>query len=279
MAIMVSMIEYTLKKSEDINQCFKNLYDIVTFLRDPKDGCPWDKEQLPADIIRSMQGEIYEYIDALCDNDNSHVSEELGDVFLNLFLLGKIHDQNGDFSLTDCINDACEKYIRRHPHVFNDQKLETSSEVLDNWQKIKKDVEGRKDDEKDFFRGIERNAPELERCYKISKKAAKVGFEWKDVQGVFDKVNEELAEVKNAHGEKEITDELGDVLFSVVNLCRYMHVKPQDALQSANRKFILRFNRMYENVQNDGKNLEELTDEQWDNYWNEAKSLIQNSDR
>ncbi|MCR5761554.1 MAG: nucleoside triphosphate pyrophosphohydrolase [Sphaerochaetaceae bacterium] len=266
------MIEYTLEKSDNVNDCFKNLYDIVTFLRDPKDGCPWDKEQMPSDIIRSMQGEIYEYIDALSDKDNSHVSEELGDVFLNLFLLAKIHDQNGDFKLSSCINDACEKYIRRHPHVFKDQKLDTSAEVLENWQKIKKDVEGRKDDEKDFFYNVERNAPELERCYKISKKAAKVGFEWPDVDGVYDKVQEEINEVKEAKSKEEITDELGDVLFSVVNLCRFMHVKPQDALQSANRKFILRFNRLYNNLQRDGKDMESLSAEEWDNYWNEAKN-------
>ncbi|MCR4676509.1 MAG: nucleoside triphosphate pyrophosphohydrolase [Sphaerochaetaceae bacterium] len=273
------MIEYTLNKSDDVNVCFKNLYEIVTCLRDPKDGCPWDKEQMPSDIIRSMQGEIYEYIDALTEKDNSHVSEELGDVFLNLFLLAKIHDQNGDFKITDTLNDACEKYIRRHPHVFKDQKLDTSTQVLENWQKIKRDVEGRKEDTQDFFHNIERNAPELERCYKISKKAAKAGFEWQNLDGVFDKVNEELNEVKNAKTPEEITDELGDVLFSVVNLCRYMHVKPQDALQSANHKFIKRFNSMYTSVLKDGKTLEELDFQSWDDYWNKAKKETQNSER
>ena len=180
------MIDYKLRKSDDVAKDMENLYDIVTCLRDPKDGCPWDKEQMPRDIIRSMQGEIYEYIDALNDEDKPHQSEELGDVFLNLFLLGKIHDQNGDFSLAECLNDACEKYIRRHPHVFADVDVKDSKEVLENWNRIKKDVEGRKQDDEDFFDNISKSAPELERCYSISKKAAKVGFDWPDIDGVYD---------------------------------------------------------------------------------------------
>ncbi|MBP5163335.1 MAG: nucleoside triphosphate pyrophosphohydrolase, partial [Spirochaetales bacterium] len=148
------MIEYELKKTDDIRKNMSNLYDIVEFLRDPKDGCPWDKEQMPRDIIRSMQGEIYEYVDALNDNDKPHQSEELGDVFLNLFLLGKIHDQNGDFSLAQCLNDACDKYIRRHPHVFSTTEVKNTEEVLKNWNQIKKEKEGRKASETDFFDGV-----------------------------------------------------------------------------------------------------------------------------
>ena len=201
------MIDYTLHKSDDVAKDMENLYDIVTCLRDPENGCPWDKEQMPADIIRSMQGEIYEYIDALNDGDKPHQSEELGDVFLNLFLLGKIHDQNGDFSLAECLNDACDKYIRRHPHVFSNVDVKNTEEVLKNWNRIKKDVEGRKDSE-DFFANISKSAPELERCYSISKKAAKVGFEWPDVDGVYEKVSEELNEVKAARNDAETLDEL-----------------------------------------------------------------------
>ena len=118
------MIDYELKKTDDIRKDMSNLYDIVECLRDPKDGCPWDKEQMPRDIIRSMQGEIYEYIDALNDNDRPHQSEELGDVFLNLFLLGKIHDQNGDFSLAQCLNDACVLNYRGQGHRGSAEELE-----------------------------------------------------------------------------------------------------------------------------------------------------------
>ena len=168
------MIEYELHKTDDVATDMKNLYDIVTFLRDPVDGCPWDKEQMPRDIIRSMQGEIYEYVDALNDGDKPHQSEELGDVFLNLFLLGKIHDQNGDFSLADCLNDACEKYIRRHPHVFSNTEVKDTADVLRNWNRIKKEKEGRTESSDDFFDGVPKSAPELERCYGISKKAVKL---------------------------------------------------------------------------------------------------------
>ena len=263
------MIDYELKKTDDVCLDMKNLYDIVTFLRDPKDGCPWDKEQMPRDIIRSMQGEIYEYVDALNEGDLKHQSEELGDVFLNLFLLGKIHDQNGDFSLAECLNDACEKYIRRHPHVFSNVEVRDTEEVLKNWNRIKKEQEGRT--EESFFSNVPKSAPELERCYAISKKAAKAGFDWDSFEGVVDKVNEELEEVVEAKGENETMEELGDLLFTVVNLCRKKHIKPQDALSYANDKFVRRFDILNDEAKSRGLELEKLSDEQWDELWNIAK--------
>lgn len=268
------MVKYDLKKTDNIKDGFSSLWDIVTYLRDPEDGCPWDKEQFPKDIIRSMQGEIYEYIDALSDGDKEHQKEELGDIFLNLFLLAKIHDQNGDFKASDSLNLANEKYIRRHPHVFSNVKVESSDDVINNWQAIKKNVEGRKDDDNDFFNNIERNAPELERCYKISKKAVKVGFEWPDIHGVYDKLSEEINETKQAKNEEELTEELGDVLFTVVNLCRYYHIKPQDALHFANQKFIKRFNIVYKLAQEQGKSLENLSLDEYDALWNQAKKSL-----
>ena len=267
------MINYELHKSDDINVTMKSLYDIVCCLRDPKDGCPWDKEQMPSDMVRSMQGEIYEYIDALNENDKAHQREELGDVFLNLFLLGKIHDQNGDFSLSECINEACEKYIRRHPHVFADVKADNTEQVLANWKKIKTEQEGRKEDNIDFFANVARNQPELERCYDVSKKAAKIGFDWKDIDGVYDKVSEEFDEVKQATTQEERLAEIGDLLFCVVQLARKFQIKPQDALSYSNQKFTVRFNILNKLVINDNKKLEELTDEQWDEYWIKAKEL------
>lgn len=268
------MIEYELKETEDVRDGFTSLWDIVNCLRDPVNGCPWDKEQMPSDIIRSMQGEIYEYIDALYDKDRPHQMEELGDVFLNLFLLLKIHNQNGDFKASDCLNMCNEKYIRRHPHVFSDTQVKDTKEVLENWNSIKRNVEGRKDDSSSFFYNIERNAPELERCYKISKKAAKAGFEWSDVQGVYDKVQEELDEVRNAHTQEEITEELGDVLFTVVNLCRHYKVRPQDALDNANNKFIKRFELVNSIAKEKNLKLEELSSKEWKELWNQAKNSL-----
>ena len=267
------MIEYELHKTDDVATDMRNLYDIVTFLRDPVDGCPWDKEQMPRDIIRSMQGEIYEYVDALNDGDKPHQSEELGDVFLNLFLLGKIHDQNGDFSLADCLNDACEKYIRRHPHVFSTTEVKDTAEVLSNWNRIKKEKEGRSESSEDFFAGVPESAPELERCYSISKKAVKVGFDWPDTEGVVDKVKEELQEVIDAETNEQTMDELGDLLFTVVNLCRKKHVKPQDALSYANNKFTKRFNILKKLADERNLALENLTAWQYDELWNEAKHI------
>lgn len=261
------MIDYTLEKANEPKKGFSNLYDIVTCLRDPVNGCPWDKEQMPADIIRSMQGEIYEYIDSLNEGDLAHQSEELGDVFLNLFLLAKIHDQNGDFSLADCLNNACEKYIRRHPHVFSNVSVSNSSEVISNWQKIKTEVEGRKSNLFD----IPKSAPELERSYKISKQAAKLGFDWPDVSGAYDKVEEELNEVKSAVTSDQTCEEIGDLLFAVVQIARFNHIKPQDALAKANLKFIGRFNKVLELANSNGLIVENLTADQLDKLWQEAK--------
>ena len=268
------MIDYTLNKSDDVAKDMENLYDIVTCLRDPENGCPWDKEQMPRDIIRSMQGEISEYIDALNDDDKPHQSEELGDVFLNMFLLGKIHDQNGDFSLAECLNDACDKYVRRHPHVFSNVDVKDTAEVLQNWNRIKKDVEGRTQDEEDFFANVSKSAPELERCYSISKKAAKVGFEWPDIDGVYDKVTEEFNEVKSAITDEETLEELGDLLFIVVNLCRFKHIKPTDALNYANNKFTKRFNILLKEMKSRGYEFETMTPETWDELWNIAKTQV-----
>lgn len=265
------MIDYKLPESHDVNDCFANLYQIVKYLRDPKDGCPWDKEQMPVDIIRSMQGEIYEYIEALDEKDVPHQREELGDVFLNLFLLTRIHEEIGDFEASDMLNEACEKYIRRHPHVFSDVKVSSTADVLTNWNSIKANQEGRKEDKADFFDNVPKNMPEMERCYKISKKAANIGFDWGDSNGVIEKVREELCEVENAQSQDELLDEIGDVLFSAIQIARKNHIKPQDALEHANNKFYKRFNHVYQNSLSDGLKLEELSDEQWDAYWKEAK--------
>lgn len=269
------MIDYTLVKSNDPCQSMRSLYEIVTCLRDPKDGCPWDKEQMPRDMIRSMMGEIYEYIDALNDEDKPHQSEELGDVFLNLFLLGNIHDQNGDFDLSECINDACEKYIRRHPHVFSNVKAENTDEVLANWKRIKVEQEGRSE-KKDFFDGISNSAPELDKCYDLSKKAAKVGFDWPNEAQVAEKVKEELAEVLDAQTPEHKMEELGDLLFTVVQMCRKNHIKPSDAMGYANNKFMKRF-RVVESLANEqGLELNNLTEKQWDDFWNAAKKTVNN---
>lgn len=267
------MIDYDFHKADNVNDGMTNLYQIVTYLRDPVDGCPWDKEQTPKDMIRDLQGEVFEYLDALSDGDTEHQKEELGDVFLSLFLLGKIHDQIGDFSLTDCLNDACEKYIRRHPHVFSNAQVGNTDDVLKNWDLIKKNVEGRKEDTSRFFNNIERNMPELERCYKISKKAAKAGFEWKTAEDVADKVREEIDEVFTAKNADEIEDELGDVLFAAVNLCRFLHVKPQDALQRSNAKFIRRFEWVYKKANEQGLEINNLSYEQMNNLWDQAKEV------
>ena len=264
------MIDFDFKGSDDVNVCFSKFYEMIRHLRA---NCPWDSVQTPATMSRSIQGELYEYIDSIAEGDKDHQKEELGDLFMNLFLMLAIHDDSGDFSDSSVLSEACAKYIRRHPHVFGSEKAETVDQVLSNWQTIKRDVEGRKSDASDFFNDIPNSSPELERCYKISKKAAGVGFEWPDIEGVYGKVCEELGEVRAATTDDEIEDELGDVLFTVVNLCRHYHVKPQNALDRANHKFTKRFNILYKLALEQGLDLENLSADQWDDLWKQAKVL------
>ena len=266
------MIDYTFEKADNISSAMKNLYEIVTILRDPEDGCPWDKEQTAKDIVRDLQGEIYEYIDALSEGDNEHIKEELGDVFMSLFLLVAIHNEADNFNLTDCLNETCEKYIRRHPHVFKGEKLENSNDVKTQWEYIKKNVEGRNTEEGFFGKEI-KNIPELERCYRISKKAAGVGFEWDNIGEVAEKVREEINEVENAD-KNTIESELGDVLFAAVNLCRFSHVKPQDALQHANVKFINRFEYINDYLKKNNLRFSDLSKNQLNELWNQSKKVF-----
>ena len=165
------MINYDYKDADNANDGMKNLYQIVTYLRDPKDGCPWDKEQTTKDIIRDLQGEAYEYIDAQSDNDINHQKEELGDIFMSLFLLARIHEENGDFKLSDCLNEACQKYIRRHPHVFTDVKFNSEEELHAAWAEIKKKEKEGKEWYADYLPGAFNEAHKL-----IDKAQERKGF-------------------------------------------------------------------------------------------------------
>mgnify|MGYP006305425611 FL=1 len=241
----------------DTHERFRELYDIIARLRGP-DGCPWDKEQTPESLRSALLEEAYETVDAIDRGELEDVREEIGDLYLVLTLVAYIYEQAGSFTVAETLEHLSEKLIRRHPHVFGDSGQESdrlsSEEVVSQWQRIKVELEGKRP-KKSIMDSVPSFLPPLERAYKIQRKAAKVGFDWPDVDGVLDKIHEEAREVAevvprpgdgsaesvSADERRRLEMELGDLLFSVVNLSRYLGVDPSIALNQTNEKFQRRF--------------------------------------
>ena len=261
---------------------FERLYKIVQKLRSPE-GCPWDRKQTPLTMRQPLIEETFEAVDAISAGDANHTKEELGDVFLNASMIASIHEENDDFTIVQVMNDVCDKIIRRHPHVWKNSEgsstlIEGSQndadKVLEQWEQIKQKVEGRK--KKSSLDEVSYGLPPLLRAYKIQKKAAKKGFDWKDAEGPWSKIQEEVAELKEASLTKtkdEIEKELGDVLFSVVNLARHLDVDPNLALASTNQKFMKRFAYVEEKMELSGEQMNPENLEIMDKFWDESKKL------
>ncbi|GMO23772.1 MAG: hypothetical protein Ta2B_03030 [Termitinemataceae bacterium] len=262
------------KTAHDAGSAFKGLYDVICRLRAP-DGCPWDREQNPQSLRGNLIEETYECVEAIDEGDAQHVKEELGDVFLLALMLSYMHEQEKKFSVADVLNGISEKLIRRHPHVFGDTKVKDSDEVLTNWAQIKIEKEGRA--KKDSLMDeVSAAIQPLDRAYKLQKKAAKVGFDYKDPAGIFDKIKEETKEVKieikKAGNTADLEGELGDLLFSVVNLCRFYKVEPSLALQRTNNKFVKRFKEVEKQMRSAGIKMSADSLDQMDKFWEEAKN-------
>jgi len=262
-------------------EAFQSLYDIVVRLRGPG-GCPWDREQSPQSMRGDLIEETYECIEAIDEKDGPHIREELGDLFLLATMLAYMHEQEGIFSVSDALETVSEKLIRRHPHVFGDTKVSGSAEVLDNWAKIKVEQEGRAPKDS-ILDEVSRGLPPLERALKLQKKAAKAGFDWPDIEGVIEKIREELEEARaaaasvSANGSEaaeKIEEELGDLLFSVVNLCRFLKVEPSIALQRTNSKFTERFKYVEKKMKAGGMEMKKENLQTMDELWNEAKEAL-----
>lgn len=270
------MITYTFTRKDNLSDAMMELFHIVTLLRSPG-GCPWDRAQDTKAIAGNVQDETWEYIDAVEKHDVPGQQEELGDVLLNVMMLMEMHHEKPDFDIVDAVNDVCEKLVRRHPHVFTkDSDARTPEQVLAQWNAIKENVEGRKPKEGDFFGSVPKSMPPLERCKEISRKAAKVGFDWSDKQGVIDKVCEELDEVIEADTaldrvQDEVELEVGDLLFAVVNYARKLHVNPTTALHLANAKFERRFNEVVKLAKARGVPLDAAHVDEMNDLWNEVK--------
>lgn len=270
------MIDFTYEKKTTLQDALMQLFAIVTLLRSEQ-GCPWDREQSPKQVSTHLIDETYEYLDAVLSDDKEGQSEELGDVLLNAMMLLEMHQETDPVDGIESLNLVCEKLIRRHPHVFSDQKVANSSEVIDVWNAIKVDVEGKTHQKDDFFSRVPPSLPPLEMANEIQKKIRKAGFDWPDAQGVFDKVQEELAEVveayRNSRDEREDLEmELGDLLFSAVNLCRFLGFNPSLALHRSNQKMRSRFNALYQRAQAEGVQLNQENLAEMDRLWEEIKA-------
>lgn len=269
------MIDYKFVPAASLSEAVDNLYTIITLLRSPK-GCPWDRIQTNKTTTISLIDESYEYLDGVIKENIDSEREEIGDVMINVFMNLYIHEENKDFLPYEAINEVCEKLVRRHPHVFTaNASASTGEEVLKVWNSVKENVEGKKVDSSSIFSHIPTTLPPLEYSYELQKKLAKVGFDWDSTDGIIEKIQEELNEVKEAisSGDKDnIELEIGDLLFSVVNLSRFLKVRPNIALFRCNDKIKNRFQSLFDiaserNIPLDKEHVREMND-----IWDEIKS-------
>ena len=264
--------ETILPASRKAAESFATLFSVVARLRAP-DGCPWDREQTPASIRNNVIEEAYELVEAITEKDPDHAREEAGDLFMLATMVSYMYEQEKSFSVADALDGVSEKLVRRHPHVFGDASADNPDAVVAQWNRIKETKEGRR--KKDSIMDeVPRHLPPLERAYKIQKKASKAGFDWTKVGEVWDKVEEELRESREAFAAKDadaLEAEIGDLIYSVVNLARFNGVDPALALQRTNDKFAKRFMHVEKRMKEDGLELSADHMARMDGYWEEAK--------
>ena len=268
------MIHIDYKDANNLSDALDNLYRIIILLRSPE-GCPWDRIQTNKTATQSLIDESYEYLDGVIKGDITSEREEIGDVMINVFMNLRLHEEQNDFQPYEAINEVCQKLIRRHPHVFGDAHAETAEGVLTLWNSVKENVEGHKEKSEDFFEHIPSSLPPLETSYEIQKKLKKVGFDWNEIDGVFDKVQEEFNEVKEAVKENHqdhIEEEIGDLLFTVVNLARFLKVRPNVALFRCNEKVKSRFQILFNKAKEKGIPLDKDHVDEMNELWDEIKS-------
>jgi len=260
------------KKSVKNKNWVLELEKVMSRLRGPG-GCPWDREQTHASLKRYLIEEAYELIDAVDDADDEHMMEELGDVLLQILFHSQIAKEEKRFDLQRVARICCEKLIRRHPHVFDGQKIKDSQAVIRQWEDIKKN-EKSASERKSALDGIPRHLPALSQAEKIQKKASKAGFDWPEVDGVVAKIEEEFLEVKEAlkkGDRKAIRGEIGDLLFAVVNLCRFQDESPEDVLRNTIKKFYRRFQYIEQALKKAGKPVDQTSLEELEKLWDQAK--------
>lgn len=247
---------------------FKRLLDIMDDLREK---CPWDKKQTFESLRHLTIEETYELADAIIDNDLNELEGEIGDVFLHMVFYSKLGSEVGAFDVTTVLNRICDKLVNRHPHIYGDVSADTEEEVKANWEKIKL-----KEGKKSVLEGVPKSLPSMVKAARIQEKVKGVGFDWENADQVWDKVKEEIAELKVevAANSDKIEDEFGDVMFSLINYARFINVNPENALEKTNRKFIARFQKMESIAREKGEEISELSFETLDRYWEQAKKEV-----
>ncbi len=246
---------------------------LLTIMDELREKCPWDREQTNESLRKLTIEEVYELGDAVLDNNVQEIKKELGDILLHIVFYAKIGEEQGQFDMEDVINHLIDKLIYRHPHVFGKVEAHDSDQVIRNWENLKLNEKGRN---KRVLEGVPLALPALVKANRIQEKVRGVGFDWEFKEQVWDKVKEELAELEielKAGRKKEMEEEFGDLIFSVVNAARLYGIDPESALERTNQKFIRRFNYLEENTLLKGKSLQEMSLEEMDVYWNEAKKL------
>ncbi len=250
-----------------MKRTFDDLVALMTRLRGP-DGCPWDRKQTLPSLKPYVIEEAYEVVDAIDRNDRAALLEEIGDFLLEAVFITEITREEGSFDVYDSITAIHDKLVRRHPHVFGDVEAKDAEQVLVNWEKLKQDE--RRAENKSLLAGIPQSMPALLKASRLTEKAAHVGFDWRRTEDVFDKLDEEIAELREAVASGDtshVHEEIGDLLFTIANIARKVKVNPEEALQSTNRKFMSRFQAMEARVETfEGMSLEEM-----DRLWDEAK--------
>lgn len=254
----------------DAERATARLLDVMDTLRRE---CPWDREQTFDTLRNNTIEETYELADAITDKNMEGIKEELGDLLLHVVFYSKLGDEVGAFDYTDVANGVCDKLIYRHPHVYGDIHADTPEEVKQNWEALKLRKKSRKSG---TLGGVPVSLPAMVKAFRIGEKAAATGFDWQRREDVWDKVREELKEVDaelRADDKEKLTDEMGDLFFALINACRLYGVDPEAALERTNKKFIRRFNHMEQRAVERGVTLHDLTLDEMEGYWQEAKHL------
>jgi len=259
----------SMHSTEEKLKAFKRLLDVMDELREK---CPWDREQTLESLRNLTIEETYELADAIMDQDLDEIRKELGDLMLHIVFYSKIGSEKGAFDVADVLNGVCDKLVFRHPHVFGDWKVKDAGEVVENWEELKM-----KEGNRSVLAGVPVSLPAMIKAHRIQDKVRAIGFDWEQRDQVWDKVSEEIQEVKhelnNGQEYEKMEDEIGDLLFSVINAARLYNIEPETALERTNRKFIQRFNYLEAKAKEMNRSLKEMSLEEMEVIWQEAKSI------
>jgi len=244
---------------------------LITIMDELREQCPWDKKQTVESLRYLTIEEMYELSDAILDKDMKEIKGELGDLLLHIVFYSRIASETNDFDITDVINGVCDKLVHRHPHIYGDVKVADETEVKKNWEKLKL-----KEGKKSVLEGVPKSLPAIVKSFRIQEKVRGVGFDWDNKTQVWDKVLEEIEELKveiESGDQDRIESEFGDVLFALTNYSRFINVNPEDALERTNKRFIKRFQIMEQLIEKENLKLDDMNLEQMDVYWTQAKTI------